>query len=156
VSRRNRANSDEGSKVARILLLTGAPGVGKTTLMRRLIAALEKRRIGGFTTQEMRGGGQRVGFRIVPQRGSERIMAHVDRHGSPRVGRYGVDVHAIFTVGAYRWLHRQIGQHLEKMILDDVADGADLVVEGTAALDAEAFRHGDLHTLHLMASVGNE
>ena len=37
------------------------------------------------------------------------------------------------------------------MILDDVADGAGLVVESAAALDAEVFRHGDLHALDVVA-----
>lgn len=81
--------------MARILLLTGTPGVGKTTLMGSLLAALRERRVGGFTTGEIREGGRRLGFRIVPHRGTERIMAHVERRGSPRVGRYGVDVKAI-------------------------------------------------------------
>ena len=81
--------------MARILLLTGTPGVGKTTLMGSLLAALRERRVDGFTTGEIREGGRRVGFRIVPHRGTERIMAHVERRGSPRVGRYGVDVKAI-------------------------------------------------------------
>ena len=43
----------------------------------------------------MRQGAHRVGFRIAPHCGRERIMAHVDRGGAPRVGRYGVDVQAI-------------------------------------------------------------
>jgi nucleoside-triphosphatase len=84
--------------MARILLLTGAPGVGKTTLVARVLAALGERHVGGFTTGEVREGGHRVGFRIVPHCGSERIMAHVERRGSPRVGRYGVDVKAIDEV----------------------------------------------------------
>jgi nucleoside-triphosphatase len=81
--------------MARILLLTGDPGVGKTTLMGRLLAALRERRVGGFTTEEVREGGRRAGFRFVSHDGTERIMAHVDREGSPRVGSYGVDVKAI-------------------------------------------------------------
>jgi nucleoside-triphosphatase len=89
---------DEAPCMARILLLTGAPGVGKTTLMARVLAALEERRLGGFTTGEVREGGHRVGFRIVSHRGSERIMAHAGRRGSPRVGRYGVDVKGIDEV----------------------------------------------------------
>ena len=37
------------------------------------------------------------------------------------------------------------------MVLDDVADGAGLVVEGSASLNAEVFGHGDLHALHVVA-----
>lgn len=84
--------------MARILVLTGAPGAGKTTLMGRVVAALGDRPLGGFTTAEVRERGDRVGFRIVPHRGGERMMAHIDRRGSPRVGRYGVDVAAIDAV----------------------------------------------------------
>lgn len=78
-----------------LLLLTGAPGVGKTTLVHRVADSLGSRRIGGFTTEEIRDGGRRSGFRLVPFRGEERVMAHVDLRGRPRVGRYGVDVSAI-------------------------------------------------------------
>ena len=37
------------------------------------------------------------------------------------------------------------------MILDHVADRAGLIVESAAALDAEVFRHGDLHALDVVA-----
>src|SRR5262245_50931572 len=33
--------------------------------------------------------------------------------------------------------HGKVGQDLKEMILDDVADGASLIVKGAAALDAE-------------------
>jgi nucleoside-triphosphatase len=93
-----RGGIGEAAGMARILLVTGVSGVGKTTLMVRLLAALRNRRVGGFTTQDIREGGRRVGFRIIPHRGTERIMAHVARCGSPRVGRYGIDVNAIDEV----------------------------------------------------------
>ncbi len=85
-----------------ILLLTGAPGCGKTTLVRRVAAALGELRVAGFTTEEIRdGSGRRRGFRIVPLAASHdrpRVMAHVDLPGPARVGRYGVDVAAIDAV----------------------------------------------------------
>jgi hypothetical protein len=37
------------------------------------------------------------------------------------------------------------------VVLHDVADGADLVVEAAAALDAEGLGHGDLHALDVVA-----
>ncbi len=83
-----------------VLLLTGKPGIGKTTVMRRVAAALAPRRIGGFLTDEIREGGARVGFRIVPFGGPARVMAHVGRGGAARVGRYGVDVAMIDAVAA--------------------------------------------------------
>jgi nucleoside-triphosphatase len=78
-----------------VLLLTGVPGTGKTTVLRRVTAALAAHRVAGFATEEMRKEGRRVGFRIVPLHGSGGVMAHVDFRSSRRVGRYGVDVGAI-------------------------------------------------------------
>jgi nucleoside-triphosphatase len=77
--------------------VTGPPAVGKTTLLRRVAAALGEQHLGGFTTDEVRARGQRVGFGITPHVGSARLMAHVD-FGPPRVGRYGVDVASIDAV----------------------------------------------------------
>jgi nucleoside-triphosphatase len=78
-----------------VLLLTGRPGVGKTTLLQRVA---RDHAAGGFLTEEIRPQGRRTGFSLVPLDGSDRIvMAHVD-YGGPRVGRYGVDVAAIDAV----------------------------------------------------------
>ena len=47
------------------LLLTGPPRCGKTTLVERVVDALEGRlRLAGFLTREVRRGGERVGFDI--------------------------------------------------------------------------------------------
>ncbi|MEK7203909.1 MAG: nucleoside-triphosphatase, partial [candidate division NC10 bacterium] len=44
-------------------LITGAPGSGKTTLIRAVLAELPAK-AGGFVTEEIREGGERVGFRV--------------------------------------------------------------------------------------------
>lgn len=78
-----------------ILLLTGRPGVGKTTVLRKAAELLEGWRLGGFFTEEIREGAVRQGFRGVSFGGGlETVIAHVDG-GQPRVGRYAVDVAAI-------------------------------------------------------------
>ncbi len=82
-----------------VLLVTGVPGVGKTTLLRRVTEQAQQP-LGGFTTEEIRTQGQRVGFRIVPVHGRGRVMAHVDFRSHARVGHYGVDVDAIDAVAA--------------------------------------------------------
>jgi nucleoside-triphosphatase len=83
------------AKRAHILLLTGSPGVGKTTLVRRIIERLPAIRPRGFYTEELRERGERRGFRAVTFDGSKRIMAHVDLQRPHRVGKYVVDVAAI-------------------------------------------------------------
>ncbi|MFQ5594263.1 MAG: NTPase [Anaerolineae bacterium] len=80
------------------LLLTGRPGIGKTTLIRRVIEQLG-RPAGGFYTHELRQRGRRVGFEIVTLDGEQATLAHVDIHSRQRVGKYGVDVAALDRVG---------------------------------------------------------
>jgi nucleoside-triphosphatase len=78
--------------VPKNLLLTGLPGCGKTTVIRRVIERLGSLRLAGFFTQEIREHGQRVGFEAVGVGGQTATLAHVDFHGPHRVGRYGVDM----------------------------------------------------------------
>jgi nucleoside-triphosphatase len=81
-----------------VLLLTGPPGVGKTSVIRRVAAGLAGRTLGGFTTEEIREKGQRVGFRLETFGGASIVLAHVDIRSPHRVGRYGVDVSAFDRV----------------------------------------------------------
>jgi nucleoside-triphosphatase len=77
------------------ILLDGRPGVGKTTVAAALGERLRAHGVGvrGILTREMRERGRRVGFTVEGLDGGTRgVLAHVDRHGSPRVGKYGVDV----------------------------------------------------------------
>ena len=73
------------------LLVTGRPGVGKTTLVQRVVAGLS-RPVRGFITQEVREGGRRVGFQVVTFSGRKVWLAHVAWRQGPRVGRYRVNL----------------------------------------------------------------
>jgi nucleoside-triphosphatase len=73
------------------ILLTGPPGCGKTTAIRRLIDRLGELRLRGFFTDELCEHGQRVGFEAVGLSGQRTILAHVRSRSKLRVGRYGVD-----------------------------------------------------------------
>jgi nucleoside-triphosphatase len=86
--------------MGRTLLLTGRPGVGKSTIIKKVAEELGDR-AGGFYTEEIRGPGGRKGFRLVTLDDKETVMAHVDLKGKgrPRVSRYGVDVGAVERVG---------------------------------------------------------
>jgi nucleoside-triphosphatase len=79
------------------ILLEGRPGSGKTTLARRIVAGLRDRDIPvtGFTTEEIREAGKRVGFAIEAVEGERATLAHVELPGPPRVGKYGVDLDAL-------------------------------------------------------------
>jgi nucleoside-triphosphatase len=82
------------------LLLEGRPGIGKTTVARRLLALLRDAGIplGGFVTDEVRRGGHREGFAVQTVAGQRGVLAHVELPGPPRVGRYGVDLSAFERV----------------------------------------------------------
>lgn len=86
--------------MARAQLITGPPGVGKTSLLLSLLEMLPGTK-GGFTTREIREGGERVGFQITDLSGREGVLAHVRRPGPPRVGRYGVDLKTFEAIGVH-------------------------------------------------------
>jgi nucleoside-triphosphatase len=74
------------------ILITGHPGVGKTTLIRGLTGHIKYRNPVGFYTAEIRQGGIRKGFELIGLTGNRGLLAHTDVRSSYRVGRYGVDV----------------------------------------------------------------
>jgi len=78
--------------VKKNLLITGLPGVGKTTLIRRLYEALKDFHPIGFYTAEIREEGVRKGFELVTLEGKRGVLSHVDIKSRYRVGRYKVDV----------------------------------------------------------------
>ena len=82
----------------RKVLLTGRPGCGKTTLIKRVVNELALP-AGGFYTEEIRERGERVGFKIITLDGKEAVLAHVDFKTADRVGKYGLDLSALVTVG---------------------------------------------------------
>ncbi len=87
----------------KVIFVTGRPGVGKTTLVKRVVDYLRERGryvIKGFYTLEVREGESRIGFRIVSLDGDEDWLAHVSMfRGGPRVGKYWVNVDAIERIG---------------------------------------------------------
>jgi nucleoside-triphosphatase len=74
------------------ILVTGAPGSGKTTLFRRLVDELQHLNPVGFYTSEIRKGGARQGFSLCGLDGRTGVLAHVEFCTGFRVGKYGVDV----------------------------------------------------------------
>ncbi|MGQ9551581.1 MAG: NTPase [Candidatus Bathycorpusculaceae bacterium] len=87
----------------RILLLTGNPGVGKTTVLLKTVETLRDMgfSVGGMLSREVREGGVRVGFEILDLMSSRSgWLAHVNQESGPRVGKYRVNLEDLNTVGA--------------------------------------------------------
>ena len=72
-------------------LITGKPGVGKTTLVQKIIERMQSVNMAGFCTEEIRCSGSRLGFEPLGLNGERRTLAHVEIDSQNRVGRYGVD-----------------------------------------------------------------
>jgi nucleoside-triphosphatase len=83
--------------VKRNFLVTGAPGVGKTTLILDLCKHLAPFNPEGFYTEEIREGGIRKGFALVGLDGKRGVLSHVNVKSRHRVGKYGVDVQSFET-----------------------------------------------------------
>ena len=79
------------------VLLTGRPGCGKTTLVKRVVNELAVP-AGGFYTEEIREHGGRVGFKLATLDGKDAVLAHVDFKTRQRLGKYGLDLSALETV----------------------------------------------------------
>jgi nucleoside-triphosphatase len=84
--------------MGRTVLLTGRPGVGKTTIIKEVVRQLGGR-AGGFYTAEIREGGRRQGFKIVTLDGEEGVLSHVSIKAAPRVSKYGVNLQDLEEIG---------------------------------------------------------
>ena len=79
-------------KAAKNLLITGEPGIGKSTLFKKIIPELNALKPVGFYTEEIRNNGTRVGFELVSLDGRRQNLAHVDMRSHFVVGKYRVGV----------------------------------------------------------------
>lgn len=82
-----------------VYLVTGTPGTGKTTAIRRIVAELGPNTCAGFFTEEVLNDAARTGFRIVTLDGRTGVLATTDHKSDLRVGRYNVTLAALETIG---------------------------------------------------------
>jgi len=101
----------------RAFLITGHPGCGKTTLVRRLVEELGVS-AGGFYTQELRARGRREGFGLTTLDGETATLASVHIAGGPRVSRYGVNPAAMDDV-ATPAIERAIAE-AQLIVIDEI------------------------------------
>ena len=87
----------------RVLLLTGSPGVGKTTVLLRVVESLKAKgySVGGMISREVRSDGVRVGFEVLDLGSGRRgWLAHVNQPSGPQVGKYRVNLEDLNGIGA--------------------------------------------------------
>ena len=86
----------------RIILVTGPPGIGKTSILRRTVKELKNRKytVGGMICREVREGGVRVGFEIMDlSTGTRGWLAHMNQPTGPRIGKYHVNLTDLDVIG---------------------------------------------------------
>jgi len=104
------------------LVITGRPGVGKTTLLKEIIRVLLKKklRLDGFYTEEIRKNQKRVGFRIMNIQGQEEgILSHSGLTSRYRIGKYRVDVDKMDEI--VEKIRRSIkSEKIDVVIIDEI------------------------------------
>jgi nucleoside-triphosphatase len=108
--------------LADAFLLTGRPGVGKTTVIRAVLERMGHC-AGGFYTVEVRERGKRTGFQIVgfglgPERRG--TLAGVNVSSRHRVGKYGVHVGDLERVGVAALMSAVNAPEVGVVIVDEI------------------------------------
>lgn len=111
-------------------LLTGQPGVGKTTVIQTVVAHWPAR-AGGFYTEEVREGKRRTGFRLITLDGQKGMLASVDTPSRYHVGKYGVDLHDLERIGVSALRRAMEQPHISVIVIDEI---------GKMELFSQAFR----------------
>ena len=85
-----------------LMLVTGKPGIGKTSILRRTVKELKNRNyaVGGMVCREVREAGVRVGFEIMDLSTETRgWLAHVNQPTGPKIGKYRVNSTDLEVIG---------------------------------------------------------
>jgi nucleoside-triphosphatase len=120
----------------RVFLLTGSPGVGKTSVILRLVESLKAKgyNVGGMVSREVRVGSHRVGFEILNvNTGRKGWLAHVAQVEGPQVGRYRVNIGDLEDIGVEAITSAVTGS--EVIVIDEI---------GPMELHSEKFREAVL------------
>ncbi|MEM0053240.1 MAG: NTPase [Nitrososphaeria archaeon] len=85
------------------IFVTGDPGVGKTTLISKVVFELKSKGyiVGGVITRDVRERGVRVGFEILSLNDNVRgVLASTKFRSGPKVGKYFVNLNDLKNIFA--------------------------------------------------------
>ncbi|XP_056326929.1 cancer-related nucleoside-triphosphatase [Danio aesculapii] len=107
------------------VFLTGVPGVGKTTLVKKVCDALSGLSVSGFYTEEVREHGRRVGFDVVTVSGDRGRLSRVSSGSATggreyRVGQYVVDLQSFESLALPLFRNMQEGSGKQLFVMDEV------------------------------------
>jgi nucleoside-triphosphatase THEP1 len=117
------------------IMISGMPGVGKTTLLKAILSRLSLS-AGGFISEEIREGGERVGFSLKTLDGRTGILAHKNIPSAHRFGKYYINLDDLEKI-AVQSIEDAIS-HKELIVIDEI---------GRMELFSSSFRYAVIKAL---------
>lgn len=74
------------------ILITGQPGSGKTTVIRKLSEIFKEFNATGFYTADIVEGGVKTGTSVASLFGDSKVFAHINLNSKHVVGKYHIDI----------------------------------------------------------------
>ncbi|MCS7203479.1 MAG: NTPase [Thermodesulfovibrio sp.] len=102
------------------IFLTGRPGIGKTTVIKKVVELLKDKAV-GFWTEEFRDlkTNSREGFKIITTDGRVLIFASKKLNSPYKVGLYGVNIEG-FEQTVIPFLEKAINQKNRIVVIDEI------------------------------------
>ncbi len=104
--------------MAKNVIISGIRGIGKTTLIKRIVRDLPMLVIRGFHKEEIIEDDIIRGFRILSFQHDEQILAHIYIEGPDHVGKYGVNINGFekFVLPQFENLNQ-----IDLVIIDEIS-----------------------------------
>lgn len=101
------------------VLITGKPGIGKTTVIKKVINGIPDRTCGFYTEDYRDISGKRKGFRIFTTDGLSHILAEKGFRSKFKVGSYGIDVEGFEKI-VIPLLERCMERREKILVIDEI------------------------------------
>lgn len=107
-------------KIMQNYLITGVPGVGKTTLLQKIINSIEKNRIKGVIVRELLNEEKRIGFEIESIEKKTKHKLATKQSSPADVGNYSIEQDGIDSLKEYLEILTNDEEQLDIVIFDEI------------------------------------